>query len=65
MQIQKIDVNQYIMENIVVAENYLLRENVYKNYINYKEGKFDFKKNAEMNLRQCLIDFKTKYEYFK
>lgn len=57
------DVEQYIMNNIVVAENYLLRHNPYKHFIKYKEGRDDFKSVAESNLRKCLVEFQQNNNY--
>ena len=58
-----VDVEQYIMNNIVVAENYLLRLNHYTNFIHYKEGRENFKGQAEAQLRNCLIEFQKNNNY--
>jgi hypothetical protein len=57
------DVEQYLMENVIVAENYLLRNNPYKNFISYGFTRDDCKTKAENNLRSCLYNFQTKNSY--
>lgn len=63
MKLAGVDIEQYVMNNIVVAENYLLRSNPYKNYIKYREGKENFKVKAESELRNCLTEFSSRNNY--
>jgi hypothetical protein len=63
MKLNNVNVEQYLMENIIVAENYLLRQNPYKNYITYFEDRNNFKSKAESALGGCLRDFVNKNQY--
>lgn len=63
MKLNKIDVEQYLMNNIIVAENYLLRSNPYKNYVVYFEDRNNFKSKAEAALGRCLQEFQIKNQY--
>lgn len=63
MKLNGVDVQQYLMENIIVAENYLLRHNPYKNYISYFEDRNNFKSRAEASLGDCLTEFQVKNQY--
>ena len=63
MKVNNIDFQQYLMEHIIVAENYLLRHNSYKDYITYFEDRNNFKSNAEASLGDCLRDFVNKNQY--
>ena len=63
MKLNQVDVEQYLMKNVIVAENYLLRHNHYKNYITYFEDRNNFKGKAEAALGGCLQEFQLKNNY--
>lgn len=63
MKLNGEDVEQYILKNVIVAENYLLRNNPYKEFVPYKTSREDYKSIAEQNLRGCLNDFQVKHSY--
>lgn len=63
MKLNGVDFQQYLMENIIVAENYLLRHNSYKNYVIYFEDRNNFKSKAESELGNCLRNFVNKNQY--
>ena len=63
MKLNGVDVEQYLMENIIVAENYLLRNNPYSDHITYFEDRNNFKSKAEAALFPCLKDFVHKNQY--
>jgi len=63
MKLNGVKLEQYLMENIIVAENYCLRHNPYKNYVTYFEDRNNFKSKAEAALGDCLRDFVNKNQY--
>jgi hypothetical protein len=57
MKQQKYDIQQYILDNSVVIENFKYRWNPYKNYLYLIDKQIQFKKQAENNLN-------TEIQYF-
>ena len=51
---------QYIIENLVVAENYIYRVNPYSNYLSIINKKDEYKKQAEDNFNIELNSFHNK-----
>ena len=60
MKSKAMDVNQYIIRNIVVAENYKYRINPYSSYLNVIDKKQEFKSKAESQFKNELNKFYEK-----
>ncbi len=53
---------QYVIENLVIAENYTFRHNPYVGYLNMIDKKDEFKKQAEENFQIELNKFYNKID---
>jgi len=51
------DIKQYVLENVVVIENFKYRNNPYKNYLSIINKQVEYRTNAEKNLELELKNF--------
>jgi hypothetical protein len=54
---KKYDIKQYVLENMIVTENYKYRQNPYKNYLTIINKQTEFRKTAESNLNKEIQEF--------
>ena len=54
---KKYDIKQYVLENMIVTENYKYRQNPYKNYLTIINKQMEFRKTAESNLNKEIQEF--------
>ena len=57
MKQKGIDVNQYILENEIIIEDYLFRFSPYKNYLSLIDKQEEFKQIANFHFKNELIKF--------
>lgn len=60
MKQKGIDVQQYVVNNLVIAENYKYRNNPYSSYLRIIDRKDEFRKQAESNFQIELNNFYNK-----
>ena len=60
MKLANMDVQQFVLENIVVAENYKYRVNIYEKYLTALNNKSDERKQSELNFTKEVENFKQK-----
>jgi hypothetical protein len=60
MRQKQLTPQQYVINNLVVAENYAFRFNPYVNYLNIIDKKDKFRIQAENNFQNELNIFKDK-----
>jgi len=60
MKNKRMDVQQYVIENLIVSENYKYRFNPYENYLKCINKKDEYRKNAEANFSIELNKFYNK-----
>jgi hypothetical protein len=60
MRQKQMNPQQYVIENLVVAENYTYRVNPYSNYLSTINKKDEYRKQAENNFSLELNNFNNK-----
>jgi hypothetical protein len=62
MKQKQLNPQQYIVKNLVVAENHLYRVNPYADYLSTIDNKDEYRKQAENNLNIELNNFNNRYK---
>ena len=60
MKQKKYNIQQYVLENMVVIENFKYRWNPYQNYLYSINKQNEFRKQAENNLNKEIENFINK-----
>jgi len=63
MRYLDVDIGQYIIENLIVAENYKLRSSAYQSFITYKTNKDELRAAAQKQIDNELNNFCLKMGY--